>query len=284
MRAAIHLALLLPVLLTACGAQAPQSASDAKVETASEAASGEAGAVARKLIKTVDLDVQVSDTTEASEELRSLASEMGGYVSAMTAYRRNELLYYSLTLRVPVERLDGAVERIKSLATRVDRESIRTEDVTEKYIDLEARLTTLKATETELRSLLAESRERQHKAEDIMTIYEKLTEIRSLIEQIEGQLKALDSLATLSTINVQLIPTESAKPIVAEGWKPADTARSSTRALVTILQGLADVVIVALIVGVPLAVVLGLPVLAIAIIARRLLRRPSRAAAASQAP
>jgi hypothetical protein len=223
----------------------------------------------RKLVKTVDLELRVRDTEASAQALRALADRQGGYLAAMSASRSNDLLYYSLTLRVPVERLEETVAAAKQGVERVERESIRTEDVTDRYVDLEARLRTLSATETELRELLAESRERARKVEEIMAVYQQLTEIRSQIEQIQGQLLSLGNLAALSTVNVQLVPTEAAKPIVDVGWQPGDTARGAFRTLVGALQGLVDLAIVLAIVGIPLLLAIALPIWAIVRLARR---------------
>jgi len=227
----------------------------------------------RKLVKTVDLEMRVADTTASADRLRALATSMGGYVSAMSADRRNELLYYTLTLRVPVERLDEALREVKALAERVERESIRTEDVTERWIDLGARLTTLRATEKELLALLAEARQRGQKVEDIMAVYGKLTEIRTAIEQLQAEQQALQGLTTLSTVNVALVPTEAARPLVDEGWSPKSTLRQSFRTLVEALQWLGDVAIVLLVVAVPIGLLIVLPIWVLIRLWRRARRR-----------
>jgi hypothetical protein len=235
-------------------------------------------AFARKLVKTVDLTVQVRDTRKSAVRLQQVAARLGGYLAAMSAERRGELLYYSLTLRVPVERLEEAVAAVEREAESVERQSVRTEDVTEHWVDLSARLKTLRATEEELQKLLAESRQRGQKLEDIMAVYEKLTEIRSAIEQLQGQLVALESLAALSTVNVQLHPTEGARPIVDEGWQPGETLRRAVRALVQGLQGLADLAIVLLVVGLPLLLVVLVPLWVVFRLLRGWLRRRRPAA------
>jgi len=223
----------------------------------------------RKLVKTVDLELRVRDAAAASASAQALASELGGYISAMSAQRHEGLLYSSLTLRIPVAKLDGAVDRLKELAEEVQRQEMKSEDVTDQYVDLGARLKTLEATEVELRQLLAESRQRQQKADDIMAIYGKLTEIRSGIEQIKGQLQAMENLTTLATIHLQLVPAESARPVVSDGWHPGQTVRSSVRALLAVLRTIGDLVIGAVIVLGPLAAIVGTGVW----IVLRLLRR-----------
>jgi hypothetical protein len=229
------------------GAEAPKA--DAERGPASTA-------MARKLVKTVDLDLVVADTEAAAKEAEALAVRLGGYVGAKNAHRVDDVLHYAITLRIPVERLDEALQALKALAVRIDREGQRVEDVTDQYVDLDARLRTLRATETELQALLAESRKNARKVEEIMAIYRELVEIRSRIEQIQGQLIALEKLAALSTVNVNLRPTESAKPVAGSGWRPGDTARGSVRTLLALLKGLGDFLIFAVIVLLPIGVVL----------------------------
>jgi chemotaxis protein histidine kinase CheA len=235
-------------------------------------------AVVRKLVKTVDLDLVVADTDAAAKEAQALAVRLGGYVGAVNAHRVDDVLHYAITLRIPVERLDEALQALKQLAVRIDREGQRVEDVTEQYVDLDARLHTLKATEAELQALLAESRKNARKVEEIMAVYRELVEIRSRIEQIQGQLLALEKLAALSTVNVNLRPTESARPVAGGGWRPSDTARGSVRTLLSLLKGLGDFLIFTIIVLVPLAVVLWLVWwLVVLLIGRLRARRPTTA-------
>ena len=239
-----------------------------------------APAVVRKLVKTVDLDIVVADTDAAAKEAQALAVRLGGYVGAVNAFRMEELLHYSLNLRIPVERLDEAILALKALAVRIDREAQRVEDVTDRYVDLDARLRTLKATEAELQALLAESRKNARKVEEIMAVYRELVEIRSRIEQIQGQLLALEKLADLSTVNVNLRPTESARPVTGGGWQPGDTLRGSVRMLVALLKGLGDFAIFAVIVLLPLGVVLWLVWRLVLLLIRRV--RPRRKAPAPE--
>jgi len=230
----------------------------------------------RKLIRTVSLVLRVEDTKATAEALQRLAGELGGFVGSMTAHRQGDVYHYALTLRVPVDELEAVVARIKEMAADVDRESIQAKDVTDRFVDLEARLRTLRATETELQGLLAESRQRQYDAEDIMAVYRQLTEIRTQIEQIQGQLQVLGDLTSLATINVELQPTETARPVVEERWRPGDTVKRATRGLVSALRILADLVIVVVVAVLPVVLVVVLP---IAILVWLLVRRRRRAKA-----
>src|SRR3954451_2285044 len=232
----------------------------------------QAPAIPRKLLRTVDLQLEVKDSREVVKRVEELVNRLGGYVSASNTQRQGELFVYTLTLRVPADHLDQALNTFRSFAVRINREHQQVEDVTEQYIDLDAHRRTLEATERELAALLAESRQKGRKADEIMEIYEKLTDIRTQIEQIQTQLSSYDKLAALSTINLELVPTEAAKPVADQSWQPADSLRSSVRKLIDFLQWLVDFLIFAAIVLLPV----GLSLLVAFLVLRWLWRRLGR--------
>jgi chemotaxis protein histidine kinase CheA len=227
----------------------------------------------RKLIRKVELDLEVRDTEATARQVKEMAEKMGGFVSDVNARRAGELMHYSLTLRIPAEKLDEALAVIRKLADRVDREQQGVEDVTSQYVDLDARLRTLKSTEAELRALLAESRSKARKVDEIMSVYRELVEIRSQIEQIEAQVRTFDQLAALSTVQLSLTPTEGAKPVAEPGWHPWDTVRESARDLISVLRGGLELAIRVVIVFVPVLIVLWLVFRGLRWIWRRLRRR-----------
>lgn len=223
----------------------------------------------RKLIRRLDVHVVVKDTEAAAQRLQQLAASLGGFVSDLNAGRSRGVLRYQMTLRVPAERLDQAREEIRALALRVEREQMSTEDVTDQYVDLDARMRSLQVTEAELQELLAESRERSRKVGEVMEIYGELTDVRTQIEQIQGQLNMLQELVSLSTVQITLEPDAVAKPIVAESWRPIETVRTSAGQLLELLQGMADLLIYLVIVGVPVILLILIPVLLLRWVWRR---------------
>ena len=248
------------------------------------AASAVPAAQSRKLIRTVDLQVRVRSSEAAARQVQALTAKVGGYVSEMNAQRLDDgLLYYQISLRVPAARLDEALAAIRQLADEVEGEHQRVEDVTDRFVDLEARLRTLQATERELLALLAESRQRHSDAEDIMAIYRQLTDIRTQIEQLQGERDTLAKLVSLSTINLRLTPTEAARPLVGDGWQPGDTARGSVRVLLRLLRALGDFLIFAAIVLLPLGLLFWL-IYRVFLRERWRARRERRAAARTRVP
>jgi hypothetical protein len=227
----------------------------------------------RMVIHTVDLRLIVKDTQASLEAVQNLTGELGGYVASSRTWHTEEQLSASLTLRVPADQLNTALEKLRALALEVDSESISGEDVTQEYVDLEARLRNEEAYEKELLALLTETRERTSRAEDILAVYERLTEVRGRIEQIKGRMQYLENMSAMATITVELIPSELMQPITVAGWHPTGTARSSIRALINALQFFVDAAIWIVIFGLPVLIIVALPFAALWYVIRWLRRR-----------
>src|SRR5205823_5677074 len=122
---------------------------------------------------------------------------------------------------------DSAISQFKGLGTKVTRENITGQDVTEEYTDLDARIRNLEATADQLRALEATIREKTNRAEDILTIFNQLSNVTQQIEQAKGRQNALSQLSTLATVSVELVPPPASarppKPVVKHAWSPAHT-------------------------------------------------------------
>ena len=182
-----------------------------------------------------------------------------------------------MVVRVPEEKFDQALEDIEALATKVMEENTSGEDVTEEYVDLEARLTDMKKYEEEVRQLLTDVRERTVEVGDLVEVYRELNRIRGEIERIEGRMKYLSRLAAMSTITIDFQPKEE-RPILETGWEPLQTVRDATRSLVNFFKGLVDVGIYLAIWGVALGGMVAIVVVVIWLIVRAVLRARRRGA------
>lgn len=260
----LTLGFLVLISLAACGgAKRPPPQSEDTVGNTSPADAGESSGspiLQRQLVRTAELHISVPDTQEAVDSIRSTVVSAGGYVQALDARQHEGLVHFQLSVRVPNDTLESIIATIKNLADTVHREVMQTEDVTDQLVDLGARLRTLTATEEELRSLLSESRSRQQDVDAIMAVYRQLTEIRSEIERLQAQVENLEKKVALSTLELRVLPSAAARPVVAQGWRPLETARSSVAMLIRGLQGLVDVAIVLALAVLPLLAAVALPV------------------------
>ena len=272
---------LIPVLLVLVGLTCAgcAAASADRFETASFAESAPAmasedssaeqqeadGAVEmRQIIANANISLVVKETETAMAGVEQIASDLGGYLSDVELskgrYEQTEELRGSMTLRVPSDSLEEALERLQALATDVHYLNIDRQDVTDQYSDLDARLRNLRATETELLALLTEVRERPNaKVEDILAVHRNLTQIREEIETLQGRKNLLDNQIGFSTVRVELIPDSINRPIVEEPWSANGPVRNALRALVSTLQGLLTALIWAFLYLTPLLLVVLIP-------------------------
>lgn len=286
--------MLLAVIIAACSSPAApypgiprQSADKADMEMpsvmvspvpASESTVGSANLPTqeRVIIQSASLTLIVSDTETALEEITSIVNGMGGYVANSSAHRDSGQLRASLAVRVPANRLEEAMTQLEALAVRVESRRTSSDDVTEEYTDLNARLKNLELTERELQELLTEIRENTKSAEDVLAVYNRLTQIREEIERIKGRINYLSQLSAMATVTLTLIPDALAQPVVEPGWRPEATLRNASRSLVSTLRFLADALIWVIVLILPVLLVALIPLAALLLILRAWSRRHGR--------
>ncbi|MDD5142843.1 DUF4349 domain-containing protein [Methanoregula sp.] len=156
--------------------------------------------VETKIIKTADMTVEVRDVTGAAESLKSLATSSGGYLSS-TSIRKNyqNQLTGTVTIRIPQASFDTAIEGVKGLGTL---KSISTsgQDVTEQYVDLEARKASYTNQLAQYNAIMKQST----RVEDIIKVQEQIDRVQTELDRLNGRLNYLDSRIDLSTITVYL--------------------------------------------------------------------------------
>ena len=198
----------------------------------------------RKVIRQAQLQLEADDTRAAIDRIIALAEASGGFVADATVHPvegEDDQPAANLTLRIPAAELTEVMTSIKSSVEKVVSESQGAQDVTGEYIDLEARLTNLEALEVELRALLTEVREQPDADPDeLLRVYNEVSNVRGQIEQIQGQLNYLDDVVDLATLTIGLTPTPAVVPIVEDTWEPVEVARDALRSLVVGLQGVAE--------------------------------------------
>ncbi len=224
----------------AAGASAPAAQPAAPLNEGSKTATG-AGATEtgwdRYVIRNAELNLTVSDVAVASGQVSSIASSAGGFVTNSSERRSSGNVIVDVTMQVPADRFESTIEQLKALATTVERAKTTTQDVTEEFIDNEARLANLKASEESTRRLL----DKATKMEDIIVVERELSRLRAEIEKIEGRQRYLQRRTDMSTIVVHL-QTEASARVAAErdSRNPLESAREAWEASLTTLADLLE--------------------------------------------
>ncbi len=225
--------------------------------------------IERLIIRNASLSLVVPDTEAALDEINGLVDELDGYVVDSSMYQWQEGLQASITLRIPAESLDIALERIRGLATEVQNEHISGQDVTEEYVDLQSRLRHLEATEARLLEFLEEAED----TEAALAVYEQLRQVESDIEQTKGRIQYLEQSAAMATISLDITPDELAQPIQVGGWYPKGTLRDAVQSLIRVLQFLVDAAIVIVVLVIPVLIVIAAPFVVLFYLVRAIVRR-----------
>ncbi|MFN2230505.1 MAG: DUF4349 domain-containing protein, partial [Anaerolineae bacterium] len=207
--------------------------------------------------------------------------EMGGFVSESNVWREDTFRRGTITVRVPAGQLEDALAQFRALALDVESENVDSQDVTEEYVDLGARLRNEQRTETELLELLA-SRSETGKTEDILEVHRELSNVRAQIEQISGRMRYLENLSAMATVRITVTPDALLQPIDVAGWRPQGTARDAVRMLLRTMQFFADAAIVFFLYIVPTVVVVAIPIAALVVLIRALWRGIRRQRAATE--
>ena len=162
----------------------------------------------RIIVRTVDLQVEVDDVPESLDRIAALADELGGWLVSSDRSRNHA---GSAAIRVPADRLDTAISRIRAMAVEVTSEVLNSRDVTDEYVDLTARLKNLEATETALLRLM----ERAEKVEDALEVQIELTRVQEDVERLQGRIKFLEQTSAFSLINVFMVLARVDMPVDA---------------------------------------------------------------------
>ncbi|HKV05293.1 MAG TPA: DUF4349 domain-containing protein [Candidatus Acidoferrales bacterium] len=153
------------------------------------------------IAQTASLTIVATDYDEASTAIERLATAHGGYVQKLTVEARSGVSRsLSASLRVPASQLGGFLVDARRLG-HVEEETRASDEVTDQYVDLQARLKSARATEQRLLTLLAT---RTGKLEDVLAAEQELARIREEIESMEGQRIVLAHRVDYATVELQL--------------------------------------------------------------------------------
>lgn len=234
----------------------------------------QAEAEARMIVYTGLMSLQVNDTADTINKINALLTNVNGYIASRSVVEYGEnKLRGTITIRVPAVQLEPTLAQIRALGLKVLKETQDSNDVTAEFTDLDARRKNLEAYEVELQKLLETVRERTGKAEDILKVYNQLTEVRGEIEQIKGRQNYLQNTSALATYTIDLVPIEEVVVQGDPGWNPGATISRALDRLVTILQGLADVAINLAIIVLPVLLIVALPFVIFVLIVRAIWKR-----------
>lgn len=207
----------------------------------------------RLIIKTANMSVVVDNVRAAVESVVNYAETQGGFEVNRNIYKQGVGLVGSVTVRIPVKAFDAGLEEVRNLG-EVKSQNVNGRDVTEEFVDVQAQLHNLAATEKQFLEIMKRATE----IKDVLAVQRELTNIRGQIERLEGRKKYLQLSADLSTLTVHFSTNPDTLPIVDEQdtWKPLGVAKDAARDLLNLGKNAVNALIW-VVVYIPLWIVLG---------------------------
>jgi len=178
------------------------------------------------IIKNAEMVLEVADPDAAIIQVSQTVAELEGYIlSSEVAVQRFEnkpTKYATIVLVVPAANFEAALQQLRALAVIVRSEISTGQEFTGEYVDLEARLTNLKATRDRIRAFLEDAKT----VDEALKVNAQLSQVEGEIEQIQGRMNYLSDRAANSTIKVQIVlynPAVSTPYPTPAPWSPANT-------------------------------------------------------------
>lgn len=191
----------------------------------------------RMIIKNGEMTLLIADTDRALEQATDIAVNSGGYVVSSKTWNSGDRKSATLTMGVPSDQFEAVQRQLRALAVKVQSDTSSGQDVSDEYVDLQARLTNLEATAARIRELLKDAKD----VDEALQVNLKLSEVESEIEQIKGRMQYLKDRSAFSTMVVNLHP-EAPEPTPA-AWQPGKTIEAAADSAGNLLRGLVDAAI-----------------------------------------
>jgi hypothetical protein len=168
----------------------------------------------RAVIRTASIDAEVQSYANASETLRGLIQDQGGFVASSTReverLRNKTWTRGRFVLRVPSENFSAVFTGAQSIGS-VERAKSDRQDATDQLIDLNARIENLQAERDRLRILYKQANDTR----DVLAVGDRLSDVQAEVEQLEARRQALRDRVAFSTVTVTVQeprPTHTVEP------------------------------------------------------------------------
>lgn len=152
----------------------------------------------RVLIKTGSMTMEVHNMKEALDGTRDLVKKQKGYIENSSS-RENDGGSASLTVRIPKDSLDTTMDQLATMG-KVTSRYIEVEDVTDQWIDLQAKIKNLRTLRDRLRRLLNNTKN----VKDVLAVEKELNRVQSELDSLEGKIKAMQKNVSYSKLNINI--------------------------------------------------------------------------------
>jgi len=165
--------------------------------------------VERKLIKTGNITFETKELEATRKTVLAVVNQYNGYVASDNQYKSEDRISATISVRIPARSFDLVLDGISKGVDKFDNKNIHISDVTEQFLDVEARLKTKKALEVKYLEILKKAKT----VREILDVERELGKLRGDIEATEGRLKYLQSQVSFSTLSITFYKNNAGKEV-----------------------------------------------------------------------
>ena len=194
----------------------------------------------RLVIRDTSLSLQVNNVSQTLSKIEDTAADLGGFLVSSYLNRPENAASGNITIRVPEEKRQQALETFRGLAIKVVSESVSGRDVTDQYEDIAAKLATLNATKAKFETIL----DRAEEIQDILEVQRQIISLQSQIDSLKGRQEYLERSASLTKITIYLATDELALPYAPDqAWRPEVIFKEAVRSFIKTIRGIGTMAI-----------------------------------------
>jgi Domain of unknown function (DUF4349) len=160
-----------------------------------------------KIIKNANLRFETGNLDATYDQISKALKNQSATIQNDSQGTEYNTIFRTIIVRVPSKNFDALLNDVSQGVSYFELKEISSDDVTEEYIDIDARLKTKKVLETRYFELLKKAT----KISEIIEIEKQLSAIREEIETKEGQLKYLQNKVSMSTVTIYFYKTTAEK-------------------------------------------------------------------------
>ena len=189
----------------------------------------------QKIIKTARLAFETQELEKTHKKILQLSKQYNGFVQSDNSGKNYNRVYRNMVIRVPTDKFQNFIDGVSEGIEYFDQRDISRQDVTEEFVDLEARLSAKRELEKRYLELLKSAKN----VKEMLEIERELSNIREEIEAKEGRLKFLQSRVSMSTINIDFYKyTAESSVSVSYGQKMSNALKSGWNGISVFFLGL----------------------------------------------
>jgi hypothetical protein len=170
----------------------------------------------QKLVRTMTIEAETNDMDQLLADINSKLQTLGGYMESKSIRNgsstvTNRYRYGSMTIRVPADQLDAFVEHISGQSNVVHYNE-SAEDITLRYVATQSRVIALETEQQRLLELLEQAKNMS----DLLQIEERLTSVRTELEEVTSQMRVYDNMVDYGTIHLSITEVQVYTPVAEQ--------------------------------------------------------------------